>query len=96
MTNPCGLSMLISLPLTRASVNSAILVFAVSQASLKGAFSSALPSPFANPVKANPPITNVAPNIRTVRVLMIASPSTKQRNGTVGGIVNVFIQQNNS
>ena len=59
ITVPCVVSTLISLPLTRESANSAILLFAVIHESLIGVFSSALLSACADPVMSAPPITKL-------------------------------------
>jgi hypothetical protein len=59
-----------SLPFTRESANSAILVLAVIHESLMF-FSSALPN--ADPVMSVPPITNAVQNVKTVRVCIIFS-----------------------
>jgi hypothetical protein len=64
---------LISLPFTRESANSAILVFAVIQESLMDVFSSALPMACADPVIIAPPRTNAAQRVSTLRVV-IKSP----------------------
>lgn len=55
LTKPSVLSTLISLPITRASVNRAIFVLVVSQISLSAGCLFTSASPFAHPVTTTPP-----------------------------------------